>query len=65
MRSLRLVKIVLVALKYGLDEFLLGHERFHWLRPTARDDFVCAARFVVASTQRTIVWCGNPAVCHA
>ena len=36
MRSLRLVKIVLVALKYGLDEFLLGHERFHWLRPTAR-----------------------------
>jgi len=36
MRLLRLVKILLVALKYGLDEFLLGHERFHWLRPTAR-----------------------------
>ncbi len=36
MRSLRLVKILRVALKYGLDEFLLGHERFHWLRPTAR-----------------------------
>src|SRR5690242_11111927 len=36
MRSFRLVKIVFVALKYGLDEFLLGHERFHWLRPTAR-----------------------------
>jgi ubiquinone biosynthesis protein len=36
MRLFRLVKILLVALKYGLDEFLLGHERFHWLRPTAR-----------------------------
>src|SRR5689334_16821091 len=36
MRSFRLVKIVFVALKYGLDEFLLGHERFRWLRPTAR-----------------------------
>jgi ubiquinone biosynthesis protein len=36
MRLLRLIKIQLVALKYGLDEFLLGHERFRWLRPTAR-----------------------------
>jgi ubiquinone biosynthesis protein len=36
MRLLRLVKILRVALKHGLDEFLLGHERFHWLRPTAR-----------------------------
>jgi len=36
MRSLRLAKIMYVALKYGLDEFLLGHERFRWLRPTAR-----------------------------
>jgi len=36
MRLFRLVKILRVALKYGLDEFLLGHERFHWLRPTAR-----------------------------
>src|SRR6266851_3946241 len=36
MRLLRLVKILLVALKYGLDEFLLGHERFRWLRPAAR-----------------------------
>ncbi len=36
MRWLRLAKIWLVALKYGLDEFLLGHERFRWLRPTAR-----------------------------
>ena len=36
MRWLRLAKIWLIALKYGLDEFLLGHERFRWLRPTAR-----------------------------
>src|SRR6202049_624744 len=36
MRWLRLVKILRVALKYGLDEFLLGHEWFRWLRPTAR-----------------------------
>jgi ubiquinone biosynthesis protein len=36
MRLLRLTKILLVALKYGLDEFPLGHERFRWLRPTAR-----------------------------
>jgi ubiquinone biosynthesis protein len=36
MRLLRLAVIMYVALKYGLDEFLLGHERFRWLRPTAR-----------------------------
>jgi len=36
MHLLRLAKILRVALKYGLDEFLLGHERFHWLRPTVR-----------------------------
>ena len=36
MRWLRLVRIMRVALKYGLDELLLGHERFRWLRPTAR-----------------------------
>src|SRR6266852_8648969 len=36
MRLFRLVKILRVALKYGLDEFLLGHERFCWLRPAAR-----------------------------
>ena len=36
MHLLRLAKILHVALKYGLDEFLLGHERFRWLRPTAR-----------------------------
>jgi ubiquinone biosynthesis protein len=36
MRWLRLAKIWWIALKYGLDEFLLGHERFRWLRPTVR-----------------------------
>jgi ubiquinone biosynthesis protein len=36
MHLLRLARIQYVALKYGLDEFLLGHERFRWLRPTAR-----------------------------
>src|SRR5207248_1781320 len=36
MRWVRLAKIWLIALKYGLDEFLLGHERFAWLRPTVR-----------------------------
>src|SRR5438552_10882086 len=36
MRWFRLAKIWLIALKYGLDEFLLGHERFRWLRPSAR-----------------------------
>ena len=36
MHLLRLIKIMHVALKYGLDELLLGHERFRWLRPTAR-----------------------------
>jgi len=36
MRLLRLAKIVRVALKYGLDEFLTGHERFRAVRPLAR-----------------------------
>jgi ubiquinone biosynthesis protein len=36
MRWFRLLIILRVALKYGLDEFLLGHERFRWLRPAAR-----------------------------
>jgi len=31
----RLAKIVRVALKYGLDEFLTGHERFRAVRPVA------------------------------
>jgi ubiquinone biosynthesis protein len=36
MRWFRLARIWVIALKYGLDEFLLGHARFRWLRPTAR-----------------------------
>src|SRR5262245_45840523 len=36
MRLTRLAKIVRVALKYGLDEFLTGHERFRAVRPLAR-----------------------------
>ncbi len=36
MHLLRLAIILHVALKYGLDEFLLGHERFRWMRPTVR-----------------------------
>jgi ubiquinone biosynthesis protein len=33
MRLLRLVRILFVSQRYGLDEFLLGHERVRWLRP--------------------------------
>src|SRR5258708_347775 len=33
MRIARLVRIQLVALRFGLDEFLLGHERVRGLRP--------------------------------
>src|SRR5262245_18122286 len=36
MRLLRLARIWFVALKYGLDEFLTGHERFRAVRPIAR-----------------------------
>ncbi len=36
MRLLRLAGIILVALRYGLDEFLTGHERFRAVRPLAR-----------------------------
>lgn len=32
LRLLRLLKIVFVALRFGLDEFLLAHERVRWLR---------------------------------
>jgi ubiquinone biosynthesis protein len=35
MRLLRLARIVRVVLKYGLDEFLTGHERFRAVRPMA------------------------------
>ena len=33
---MRLARIQYVALKYGLDEFLTGHERFRAVRPVAR-----------------------------
>jgi ubiquinone biosynthesis protein len=36
MRLTRLARIVVVALRYGLDEFLTGHERFRAVRPLAR-----------------------------
>jgi ubiquinone biosynthesis protein len=35
MHVFRLARILSVALFYGLDEFLLGHERFRWLRRAA------------------------------
>ena len=34
MRLLRLFRILWVVLRFGLDEFVLGHERFKGLRPT-------------------------------
>jgi len=33
MRLLRLIRIFWIALRFGLDEFVLGHERFKGLRP--------------------------------
>ena len=42
MRILRLARIVVVALKYGLDEFLTGHERFRAVRPLAARAHVLA-----------------------
>ncbi len=33
MRLLRLIRILWIALRFGLDEFVLGHERFRSLRP--------------------------------
>lgn len=32
MRIFRLIKIVFVVLRFGLDEFLLAHERVRWMR---------------------------------
>ena len=32
LRLLRLLKISFVVLRFGLDEFLLAHERVRWLR---------------------------------
>ncbi len=36
MKLLRLAKILHIVLSYGLEEFVLGHERFRWLRPLVR-----------------------------
>lgn len=36
MRITRLARILLVAWRFGLEEFLLGHERFRAVRPMAR-----------------------------
>ncbi|PZP59513.1 MAG: 2-polyprenylphenol 6-hydroxylase, partial [Azospira oryzae] len=36
MRLLRLIKIAWVIQRFGLDEFILGHERFRWLRGLVR-----------------------------
>jgi ubiquinone biosynthesis protein len=36
MRITRLARIVWIALKHGLDEFLTGHERFRAVRPLSR-----------------------------
>src|SRR5688572_12065264 len=33
MRLLRLIRILWIALRFGLDEFVLGHERFRAIRP--------------------------------
>ena len=32
MRLFRLIKIIFVVLRFGLDEFLLAHERVRWMR---------------------------------
>ncbi|MEO8331794.1 MAG: ubiquinone biosynthesis regulatory protein kinase UbiB [Gallionella sp.] len=32
MRLFRLIKIIFVVLRFGLDEFLLAHERLRWMR---------------------------------
>jgi len=33
MRIMRLLRIWMVALRHGLDEFVLAHERVRWMRP--------------------------------
>jgi ubiquinone biosynthesis protein len=38
-RLLRLAKILGVVFRFGLDEFVLGHERVRWLRPMLRTVF--------------------------
>jgi len=39
MRITRLARIATVAIKHGLDELLLGHERVRWLRPMVNGVF--------------------------
>ena len=36
MRFLRLLKILAVAFRFGLDEFFLGHERLRLVRPVVK-----------------------------
>jgi ubiquinone biosynthesis protein len=36
MRIFRLIKIIFVVLRFGLDEFLLAHERVRWMRVPLR-----------------------------
>jgi len=36
MRLFRLIKIIFVVLRFGLDEFLLAHERLRWMRAPLR-----------------------------
>ncbi len=36
MKFLRLLKIIRVSLRHGLDDFLLGHSKTRWLRPLVR-----------------------------
>ena len=36
MRFFRLLKILAVAFRFGLDEFFLGHERLRLLRPVVK-----------------------------
>lgn len=35
-RLLRLIKIISIVLRFGLDEFVLAHTRVHWLRAVVR-----------------------------
>ncbi len=39
MKLLRLLTILSVGIRYGLDDFLLGHARTRWLRPLVRGLF--------------------------
>ena len=39
LRLLRLIRILSVVFRYGLDEFATGHERVRWIRPLIRTVF--------------------------